>query len=112
MAHLSVFLNAIDYLRFRSDLPRPNVVEKARICLESGANGITVHPRPDERHIRRTDVAELEAFLRKEWRGREYNIEGYPDQAFLALCEAPRPAQVTLVPDAQLQVASDHGWDV
>lgn len=112
MAHLSVNLNAIAYLRNRRDLPWPNVVEMARICLENGANGITVHPRPDERHIRRTDVFELEAMLRRDWPGREYNIEGYPDQAFLSLCEAARPDQVTLVPDDPLQVTSDHGWDV
>lgn len=112
MAHLSVNLNAIAYLRNRRDLPWPNVVEMARICLENGANGITVHPRPDERHIRRTDVFELEAMLRRDWAGREYNIEGYPDQAFLALCETARPDQVTLVPDDPLQVTSDHGWDV
>jgi len=112
MAHLSVNLNAIAYLRNRRDLPWPSVTEMARICLENGANGITVHPRPDERHIRRTDVFELEAVLRKAWPGREYNIEGYPDQAFLALCEKARPDQVTLVPDDPLQATSDHGWDV
>lgn len=112
MAQLSVNLNAIAYLRNRRDLPWPNVVEMARICLENGANGITVHPRPDERHIRRTDVADLAVLLRSEWPGREYNIEGYPDQAFLALCEATRPDQVTLVPDDPLQATSDHGWDV
>ena len=112
MAHLSVNLNAVAYLRNRRDLPWPNVVEMARICLENGANGITAHPRPDERHIRRTDVFELQAMLRGEWVGREYNIEGYPDQAFLALCEQARPDQVTLVPDDPLQVTSDHGWDV
>jgi pyridoxine 5-phosphate synthase len=112
MAHLSVNLNAIAYLRNRRDLPWPSVVEMARICLANGANGITVHPRPDERHIRRTDVFELEAMLRREWPGREYNIEGYPDQAFLALCEQAKPDQVTLVPDDPLQVTSDHGWDV
>lgn len=112
MAHLSVNLNAIAYLRNRRDLPWPSVVEMARICLENGANGITVHPRPDERHIRRTDVFELEAMLRAEWPGREYNIEGYPDEAFLVLCERAKPDQVTLVPDDPLQVTSDHGWDI
>src|SRR6185369_876334 len=112
MAHLSVNLNAIAYLRNRRDLPWPSVVEMARICLENGANGITVHPRPDERHIRRTDVFELETMLRQDWPGREYNIEGYPDQAFLALCETARLDQVTLVLDDPLQVTSDHGWDV
>jgi pyridoxine 5-phosphate synthase len=112
MAHLSVNLNAIAYLRNRRDLPWPSVVEMAQICLENGANGITVHPRPDERHIRRTDVFELEAMLRAEWPGREYNIEGYPDEAFLLLCERAKPDQVTLVPDDPLQVTSDHGWDV
>lgn len=112
MAHLSVNLNAVAYLRNRRDLPWPNVVEMARICLENGANGITVHPRPDERHIRRADVFELLELVRNEWPGKELNIEGYPDEAFLKLCETTRPDQATFVPDDPAQATSDHGWDI
>jgi pyridoxine 5-phosphate synthase len=112
MAKLSVNLNAVAQLRNRRNLPWPNVVEMARLSLGAGAAGITVHPRPDERHIRRTDVFELVDLLRDEWPDRELNIEGYPTEAFLKLCEVARPDQVTLVPDAPEQSTSDHGWDV
>ena len=112
MADLSVNLNAVAHLRNRRALPWPSVVGIARVCLEAGADGLTVHPRPDERHIRRTDVFELESLLRKEWPDREYNIEGYPDEAFLKLVEVARPDQVTLVPDDPSQNTSDHGWDL
>lgn len=110
-AKLSVNVNAIAYLRNRRDLPWPSVTGLSRIALEAGAVGITVHPRPDERHIRRTDVFELQAMLRTDWPGREYNIEGYPTEEFMRLCEAARPDQVTLVPDMPGQNTSDHGWD-
>jgi pyridoxine 5-phosphate synthase len=112
MADLSVNLNAVAQLRNRRDLPWPSVTGIARVCLEAGADGLTVHPRPDERHIRRTDVFELEALLRDEWSGREFNIEGYPSEDFLKLCEVVRPDQVTLVPDDPAQATSDHGWDI
>ncbi len=112
MAKLSVNLNAVAHLRNRRDLPWPSVTEIGRLCLAAGASGLTVHPRPDERHIRRTDVFDLEELLRNEWPDREYNIEGYPDEAFLKLCEVARPDQVTLVPDTITQATSDHGWDV
>ncbi|WP_164093771.1 pyridoxine 5'-phosphate synthase, partial [Stenotrophomonas maltophilia] len=74
--------------------------------------GITVHPRPDERHIRRTDVFDLSDMLRREFPKAEFNIEGYPSEDFLELCERARPQQVTLVPDDPAQATSDHGWDV
>jgi pyridoxine 5-phosphate synthase len=109
---LSVNVNAIAYLRNRRNLPWPSVTELSRVALEAGAGGITVHPRPDERHIRRTDVSDLCAMLRKAYPGREFNIEGYPDERFLALVEAHRPDQVTLVPDDPAQGTSDHGWDI
>src|SRR3569623_243687 len=112
MANLSVNLNAVAQLRNRRDLPWPNVMDMARLCLGAGASGITVHPRPDERHIRRTDVFELVDFLRDEWPGREFNVEGYPNEAFLKMVEVVRPDQVTLVPDNDYQATSDHGWDV
>lgn len=112
MTDLSVNLNAVAQLRNRRDLPWPSVTGVARVCLEAGADGLTVHPRPDERHIRRNDVFELETLLRDEWAGREFNVEGYPTEDFLKLCEVVRPDQVTLVPDDPSQATSDHGWDL
>ena len=108
---LSVNVNAIAYLRNRRSVPWPDLQHLGRIALEAGAVGLTVHPRPDERHIRYSDVATLGDLIRNEFPGREYNIEGYPDERFLALVEANRPDQVTLVPDAPGQGTSDHGWD-
>ncbi|MBY0362521.1 MAG: pyridoxine 5'-phosphate synthase [Phreatobacter sp.] len=110
--HLSVNVNAIAQLRNRRNLPWPSVTGLARIALAAGAAGITVHPRPDERHIRRHDVFDLAGLLRAEFAAAEFNIEGYPDERFLALCEAAKPDQVTLVPDDPAQATSDHGWDV
>lgn len=112
MTDLSVNLNAVAQLRNRRDLPWPSVTGIARVCLGAGADGITVHPRPDERHIRRSDVFELSDLLRDEWEGREYNIEGYPTEDFLKLCELVRPDQATFVPDDPAQSTSDHGWDI
>ncbi len=109
---LSVNVNAIAYLRNRRDLPWPSVEDLARVALEAGAVGITVHPRPDERHIRRSDVTVLNRMLRNDWPGREFNIEGFPDARFLALVEEEKPEQVTLVPDDPAQGTSDHGWDI
>ncbi len=109
---LSVNVNAIAYLRNRRNLPWPSVVELSRVALESGAVGITVHPRPDERHIRRADVTDINRLLRKHYPGREFNIEGYPDERFLRLVEEERPDQVTLVPDDPAQGTSDHGWNI
>lgn len=111
MTKLSVNLNAVAQLRNRRDLPWPSVVGIARIVIEAGAKGITVHPRPDQRHIRRTDVYDLKALLKTEYPGIEFNIEGYPSEEFLALIEDVDPDQVTLVPDDPAQATSDHGWD-
>jgi pyridoxine 5-phosphate synthase len=111
MTLLSVNLNAVAQLRNRRDLPWPSVVGIARVVLDAGASGVTVHPRPDERHIRRTDVFDLSALLRDEYPHAEFNIEGYPSEDFLALVETVNPHQVTLVPDDPAQVTSDHGWD-
>jgi pyridoxine 5-phosphate synthase len=108
---LSVNVNAIAYLRNRRSVPWPNLVNLGRIALRAGAAGLTVHPRPDERHIRYDDVPMLRDMIRKEFPKTEYNIEGYPDENFLALCEANRPDQVTLVPDLPGQGTSDHGWN-
>jgi pyridoxine 5-phosphate synthase len=112
MTDLSVNLNAVAQLRNRRDLPWPSVTGIARVALAAGADGLTVHPRPDERHIRRVDVFEISDLLRDEWAGREYNIEGYPTEDFLKLCEVVRPDQATFVPDDPAQATSDHGWDI
>jgi pyridoxine 5-phosphate synthase len=108
---LSVNVNAIAQLRNRRNLPWPSVTGLCKIALDAGAHGITVHPRPDERHIRRTDVFEIADLLRDRYEGREFNIEGYPTESFLALVEQAKPDQVTLVPDDPAQATSDHGWD-
>ena len=109
---LSVNVNAIAFLRNRRHVPWPSVTDLCRVALDNGSIGITVHPRPDERHIRRSDVTEISRLLRTDYPGREFNIEGYPDERFLSLCEAERPEQVTLVPDDPTQSTSDHGWDI
>jgi pyridoxine 5-phosphate synthase len=111
MTLLSVNLNAVAQLRNRRDLPWPSVTGIARVVLDAGASGITIHPRPDERHIRRTDVFELADLLSAEYPEAEFNIEGYPSEDFLQLIEQVRPQQVTLVPDDPAQATSDHGWD-
>lgn len=107
---LSVNLNAVAFLRNRRDLPWPSLTALARIALDAGAVGITVHPRPDERHTRRTDVYELSALV-KDYPAAEFNVEGYPTDEFLSLVEDVHPEQVTLVPDDPAQATSDHGWD-
>lgn len=110
--HLSVNVNAVAHLRNRRDLPWPSVTHIASLVLDAGADGITVHPRPDERHIRRTDVFELQTLLRSRYPKAEYNIEGYPSLEFMDLVEQAMPEQVTFVPDTREQSTSDHGWDV
>ncbi len=111
MTHLSVNLNAVAQLRNRRNLPWPSVVGIARVVLDNGASGVTIHPRPDERHIRRSDVFELATMLAADYPRAEYNIEGYPSDDFIKLIERVRPHQVTLVPDEPTQATSDHGWD-
>ncbi|MBN7808917.1 MULTISPECIES: pyridoxine 5'-phosphate synthase [Agrobacterium] len=108
---LSVNLNAIAFLRNRRDLPWPSVEGFGQIALEAGAKGLTVHPRPDQRHIRFSDIPVLRELLDK-FPGAEFNIEGYPTEEFLALCIEARADQVTLVPDDPGQATSDRGWDV
>ena len=111
MTELSVNVNAVAFLRNRRGLPWPSVVDLSRIALEAGAAGITVHPRPDERHITRADVPDLMNLIMQEFPDREFNIEGYPNEAFMTLVEKIRPHQITLVPDDPSQATSDHGWD-
>jgi pyridoxine 5-phosphate synthase len=110
-AKLSVNLNAIAMLRNRRDLPWPSVTGLGRIALQAGAHGLTVHPRPDQRHVRYSDLPELRALIDDEFPQAEFNIEGYPTEEFLGLVEANEPDQVTLVPDDPSQATSDHGWD-
>ena len=108
---LSVNINAIAMLRNRRDLPWPSLVHLGRIALESGAHGLTVHPRPDQRHVRFSDLPDIRALIDEEFPGAEFNIEGNPTDEFLALVESAQPEQVTLVPDDPSQPTSDHGWD-
>jgi len=111
-ASLSVNLNAIAMLRNRRDLPWPNVIGMGRIALAAGASGLTVHPRPDERHIRFSDLPAIRALIDDEFPQAEFNIEGYPTPEFLGLVAANEPEQVTLVPDDPAQSTSDHGWSL
>ena len=110
-AQLSVNLNAVAMLRNRRDLPWPSVTGLGRIALANGAHGLTVHPRPDQRHIRFSDLPEIRALIDDEFPDAEFNIEGYPTDEFLDLALASEPEQVTLVPDDPSQATSDHGWD-
>ena len=111
MTKLSVNLNKIALLRNSRGRDFPNVVEFAKKFIALGVQGITVHPRQDERHITRQDTLDLAELL--PWGGGvELNIEGYPSEDFLQLVEKARPTQCTLVPDAPDQLTSDHGWDV
>lgn len=112
MTKLSVNLNAVAQLRNRRDIGWPSVTGIACVVLDAGAAGVTVHPRPDERHIRRSDVFELAALLRADYPEAEFNIEGYPTEDFLRLVEENKPDQVTFVPDDPSQATSDHGWDI
>ena len=103
---LSVNINKIATIRNARGGNNPDILKVAKDCELFGADGITVHPRPDERHIRRADVPALQAILRTE-----FNIEGYPSKEFLDLVLRVRPSQVTLVPDKPDQLTSNSGWD-
>lgn len=116
MTVLSVNVNKIAVLRNSRGGLEPDVLQAARACLDAGAHGITVHPRPDARHVRADDVQALARLTRE--RSVEFNLEGNPFApprpgypGFLALCEQVRPAQATLVPDGDAQLTSDHGFD-
>ncbi len=111
MTSLSVNINKIALLRNSRGRDYPNVVEYARKLIDLGVQGITVHPRQDERHIKRRDTLDLGALLQKH-PGVEFNIEGYPSDDFLELISRSHPDQVTLVPDSVDQLTSDHGWQV
>jgi pyridoxine 5-phosphate synthase len=104
--HLSVNINKVATLRNARGGNNPDVVRVATDCERFGAQGITVHPRPDERHIRYRDVIDLSQVVTTE-----FNIEGYPDERYLELVERVRPAQATLVPDGPHVLTSNAGWD-
>jgi pyridoxine 5-phosphate synthase len=111
MTKLSVNVNKVALLRNTRALGIPDVEKFARIALDAGAHGITVHPRPDGRHVRADDVSRL-ATLMREYPGREFNIEGNPFYNLMDFVRATRPDQCTLVPDESGQFTSDHGWDI
>lgn len=106
---LSVNVNKVALVRNTRHLGIPSVMRAAQLCLEAGAQGITIHPRPDERHIRGTDVYEL-AELMQAWPQAEFNIEGNPTQNLMAFIRNVKPHQATFVPDSEDQFTSDHGW--
>ena len=111
MTRLSVNLNKIALLRNARTLGIPSVTRAATIALDAGCHGITVHPRPDARHIRIDDVRELAALL-KSRPAAEFNIEGNPFEGLVAIAREVMPQQCTLVPDEPGAVTSDHGWDI
>jgi pyridoxine 5-phosphate synthase len=106
MTRLSVNINKIATLRNARGGNNPNVVQVAKDCERFGAQGITVHPRPDERHIRFRDVLDLMNVVKTE-----FNIEGYPDERYMELIRTAKPAQATLVPDKPDAITSNAGWD-
>src|SRR6202011_6225693 len=110
MARLSVNLNKIALLRNSRRTGVPDVLRFGRIAHDAGADGLTAHPRPDERHIRRADVLGLAELMRPWWPAFEFNIEGYPDRRYLDLVAEVIPEQCTLVPDAPDVLTSEEGW--
>ena len=107
MIHLSVNVNKFATLRNARGGNNPDVLKAALDAVKMGAHGITVHPRPDERHIRKTDVLSISAHLMHA----EFNIEGYPSEDYLQLIEQVKPHQATLVPDPPDALTSNAGWD-
>jgi pyridoxine 5-phosphate synthase len=111
MTALSVNLNRVALLRNSRPLQIPSVTHAATLVLEAGAEGITLHPRPDQRHVRPSDVREI-AELLQQWPSVEYNLEGNPLHQLMEHVVAVRPDQCTFVPDSPDAATSDHGWDV
>lgn len=109
MTKLSVNINKVATIRNARGGDYPNLIEFAKKCMEYGADGITIHPRPDQRHIKFQDVEDLSQFLPTE--KCEFNIEGYPDKHFIEMVLKYKPTQVTLVPDPPHILTSDTGWD-
>ncbi|HBK06038.1 MAG TPA: pyridoxine 5'-phosphate synthase [Acetobacteraceae bacterium] len=112
MARLSVNLNKIALLRNSRRTGVPDLARFARLALEAGAKGLTVHPRPDERHIRGSDVPMLADLMRPYRPAVEFNIEGYPDERMMQILRDNRPEQATLVPDAPDAFTSEEGWNL
>ena len=111
MTRLSVNLNKFALLRNSRDTDHPNLLHMAQRAIECGVHGITVHPRPDQRHTRYSDVHDLSNLISKNTEV-EFNVEGNPTEEFLELVEQTSPDQCTLVPDEPGQLTSDHGWDL
>ena len=111
MTRLSVNVNKIALLRNSRTVGIPSVLRAAELCVAAGAHGITVHPRPDQRHIRPADASELRDYLR-DFPNVEFNIEGNPFPEFMELVLDLKPTQATLVPDDPSAATSDHGWDL
>jgi pyridoxine 5-phosphate synthase len=111
MTFLSVNVNKVALVRNTRHLGIPSVERAAQLCLQAGAHGITVHPRPDARHVRSDDVYALAALL-KQWPKAEYNIEGNPFHNLMQFVRDVKPHQCTFVPDSEGQFTSDHGWDL
>ncbi|MBT7953014.1 MAG: pyridoxine 5'-phosphate synthase [Gammaproteobacteria bacterium] len=111
MTKLSVNLNKIALLRNSRDSDFPNLIDFANLCVDAGVHGLTIHPRPDQRHARYADVYNLAALV-AEKNDIELNIEGNPTDKFLQVVLEARPTQCTLVPDDPNQLTSDHGWDI
>jgi len=107
---LSVNLNKVALVRNTRELGLPSVLFAAAVCLDAGAHGITVHPRPDARHIRAQDVQDLAGLLARDWPDAEFNIEGNPFHNLMDFVRECRPHQATFVPDSESQATSDHGW--
>ena len=112
MTRLSVNVNKVATLRNTRPIGIPSVLHAAKLSLAAGADGITVHPRPDQRHIRPNDVFEIAELLKQSPGQPEFNIEGNPFHEYMHFAHAVRPTQCTLVPDEQGQSTSDHGWDL
>ncbi len=108
---LSINVNKVALVRNTRHLEIPSVTRAALLCLQAGAHGITVHPRPDQRHVRPQDVFDL-AELMKQWPRAEFNIEGNPMQNLMDFIRRVRPHQATFVPDSEQQFTSDHGWSL
>lgn len=111
MTKLSVNVNKVATLRNTRSLEIPSIVKLSKIALDAGAHGVTVHPRPDQRHIRPGDVVELAGLL-KSYPAAEYNIEGNPFHGLAEHCQRVKPTQATLVPDAREAFTSNHGWNL
>lgn len=111
MTKLSINLNKFALLRNSRGRDYPNVLQMAERCVAAGAHGITIHPRPDQRHAKYSDAEELSQWA-KQHPHIELNIEGYPLPEFLDVVKAAQPHQCTLVPDDPNQLTSDHGWDL